>query len=290
MLQEDANKTTKLKSWGNASNALILIGDIYLKKGDLKKAKLTLDKAIFAAHSSRKIKRLSKLYPVLSKYYKTINQPKIALIYADSTIIAMDSIKRKNNLFSGTKVEEAFNKHQLKREADVALKIKNKNIKQRNFGLLLLGFLLFLSYFIFRKFRLKTRQRAISLENKVEQVTDKLSLKEKQLHKKVEEINAKKNAINWSEFKINSDENWEKFLVLFEKENPKFIYRSKVKYSSITAGEIRLFSLTRLGLDDATQASMLGVNVNSVSQTRRRFMRKSKIENLNDFKEMVFNI
>ncbi|NQY29373.1 MAG: hypothetical protein HRT69_07870 [Flavobacteriaceae bacterium] len=279
LLQIDADMNTKLKTWGNASNALILIADIYLKKGNLKKAKQVIDKAVNAAHASKKIKRLGKLYPLVSKYYKTIGRPDIALKYADSTIVIMDSLKRKNNLFSGAKVEEAYKQHQLKRDAEKELKIKNSNIRRRNIGLFLLVFLLFSGYFIFRKFKLKVKLKENILLKEVEQ-----------LDNDIQEINAHKNRVNWNEFKINSDEQWEKFLELFEKEHPKFIYRIKVKYPSITAGEIRLLCITRLGLDNVTAASILGVNVNSVSQTRRRFMRKSNIENLIEFKELIINI
>ena len=123
----------------------------------------------------------------------------------------------------------------------------------------------------------------------MEQVTSELSSKEEQLVNKIQEIEAKKNVVNWSEFKINSDEQWEKFLELFQKEQPNFIVNIKSKFPSITAGEIRLLCLTRLGLDDVVIASMLGVNVNSISQSRRRFMRKSEIENLNDLKALIFN-
>ena len=290
LLQIDADMNTRLKSWGNASNALILIADIYLKKGDLKKAKQTLDKASFAAHSSKEIKRLSKLYPVLSKYYKAIDKPAIALKYADSTIVAMDSLKRKSNLFSGANVEEAYNQHQLKRDAEKELKIKNSNIRIRNIGLFFLVLLLVIGYFIFRRFKWKVKRQEIQLVNKVEQVTGELSSKEEQLKNKIQEISEKKNAVNWIDFKINSTEQWDKFLESFQKEHPNFIFRIKSKFSSITAGEIRLLCLTRLGLEDAAIASILGVNVNSISQTRRRFMRKLNIENLIELKGVIFSI
>ncbi len=301
LLQKDADFCSKVKSWGNASNALILMADIYLRKGNIKKAKQTLDNAIFAAHSSKDIKRLSKLYPVLSKYYKTINQPTIALAYADSTIFALDSLKRKNDQFRGARVEESYNKYQIKKNAEKVLSkqlkadaekgvaIKNDNLRKRNIGLFCLVLLLVIGYFVFRKFNLKSKQKEIILANKVEQVTSELSSKEEQLVNKIQEIEAKKNVVNWSEFKINSDEQWEKFLELFQKEQPNFIVNIKSKFPSITAGEIRLLCLTRLGLDDVTIASILGVNVNSISQTRRRFMRKSEIENLNDLKAIIFN-
>jgi hypothetical protein len=301
LLQKDADFCSKVKSWGNASNALILMADIYLRKGDIKKAKQTLDKAIFAAHSSKDIKRLSKLYPVLSKYYKTIKQPTIALAYADSTIFALDSLKRKNDQFRGARVEESYNKYQIKKNAEKVLSkqlkadaekgvaIKNDNLRKRNIGLFCLVLLLVIGYFVFRKFNLKSKQKEIILANRVEQVTSELSSKEEQLKSKIQEISEKKNTVNWVEFKINSDEQWEKFLELFQKEQPSFIVNIKSKFPSITAGEIRLLCLTRLGLDDVVIASMLGVNVNSISQTRRRFMRKSEIKNLSNLKGLIFN-
>jgi len=290
LLQRDADVSIKLKSWGNASNALILIADIYLEKGNFKKAKQVMDQAIHAAHSSKKIKRLGKVYPLVSKYYKTIGKPIIALEYADSTIVVMDSMKWQKNQFYGLRVEQLYNKHQIKIEAQKENKIQNSTIRQRNYGLFFLGLLLFIGYFIFRKSKVKAKFKENTLLNEVDQVTEELSLKKEQLDNNIQEINAQKNRVNWSELKINSDEQWENFLELFEKEHPKFIYRIKVEFSSITAGEIRLLSITRLGLDDITIASILGVNINSVSQTRRRFMRKSNIENLLVFKELIFSI
>ena len=290
LLQGDAEITIKLKSWGNASNALILIADIYLRNGDLEKAKQVLGQAITAAHSSKKIKRLSKLYPILSKYYKTIGELKMALIYADSTIVALDSIKRKNKQFRGTNIEHLYNKHQIKIASEKGLKTKNSTIRIRNIGLFLLSFLLFIWYVIFRRFKLKAKQLESKLENNVVEVTDKLSLKEAELKNKIHEFTEQNNAVNWRDFKINSHEEWRKFLILFEKEHPEFISCIKSKYSSITAGEIRLLCLTRLELDDIAIASILSVNVNSISQTRRRFMRKSEIENLKELKGVVFKI
>jgi tetratricopeptide (TPR) repeat protein len=302
LLQRDADFTTKAKYWGNASNALILIADIHLKKGELKKAKEVLDKATFAAHhSSKKIKRLIKLYPLASKYYKAIDQPSIALAYADSTIVGLDSLKSKNNQFRGANVEQSYNKHQLKRDSDEQRKRlkadaerklinKNSNIRKRNIGIFCLILLLGIGYFVFRKFKVKSKQSEIVLTNKVEQVSEELSSKEKELKNKIQEIEAKKSVINWSDLKIYSDEQWDQFLEVFQKEHPNFIVNIKSKFTSITAGELRLLCLTRVGLNDAVMASMLGVNVNSISQTRRRFMRKSKIENLTNLKELIFNI
>lgn len=290
LLQKDADMTTKTKHWGNASNALILIADIYLREGDIEKAKQTLDKAAFAAHSSKEIKRLSKLYPVLSKYYKTIGQPNIALAYADSTIVALNELKIKYNQFQGCKVESAYNKHQIKIASEKKLKTKNSNIRSRNIGLFLLLFLLFIGYVIFRRFKLKAKQQESKLENNVVQITDKLYLKEEELMNKIQEFTVQNNAVNWRDFKIHSDEEWRSFLILFQKEHPEFISCIKSKFSSITAGEIRLLCLTRLGLDDTAIAYILNVNVNSISQTRRRFMRKLGIENLKEFKGLIFSI
>jgi DNA-binding CsgD family transcriptional regulator len=122
------------------------------------------------------------------------------------------------------------------------------------------------------------------------QVANKLYLKEEELKNKIQEFTVQNNAVNWRDFKINSDEEWRKFLIVFQKEHPEFIFYIKSKFSSITAGEIRLLCLTRLGLDDIAIASILSVNVNSISQTRRRFMRKLGIESLKELKGLIFSI
>lgn len=282
LLQMDAVMTTKVKTWGNASNALILIADIYIRKGDFQKTKLTLDKAIFAAHSSRNIKRLSKLYPILSKYYKAIDKPSIALQYADSTIIALDSLKKKNNLFRSAKVEEEYNKHQLKKEAEVALKIKNNNIKRRNIGLFLLGFLLIIGYFIFRKFRYKARQKEEKLLNEVDQVSAELNDAKKQLNIFIQE--AQQKAL--SKKVILTDADWREFLQYYNKVHPRFVVSLKERYPKLTEAEIRFCCLTYLSLSDKEMAAMLGVGRPSIRVTRQRSRAKLQITKEESFEKL----
>ena len=290
LLQVDANKSTEAKVWGNASNALILIADIYLSEDDLEKAKQVLDQARIAADSSKELKRLGKLYPLLSKYYKTIGEKDLALAYADSTIVVIDSMKRQNNQFYGLKSEQLFNAYQLKIEAQEELQLQEMAVKKRNIGLLVLLLLITSGYFIFRSNYLKAKLKEINLITEVEQAKDELALTKEQLDTHVQKIIIQHNSVDWKKIKINSDEQWEKFLELFQKEHPEFIYRIKSNFPSISAGEIRLFCLTLVGLDDLDIASILGININSVSQTRRRFMRKANIENLHELKELIYSI
>lgn len=290
LLQVDVNESTEAKFWGNASNALILIADIYLTQGDLEMAKQVLDQAIIAADSSKDLKRLGKLYPFMSKYYRTIGQPELALAYADSTIVVMDSIKRQNNQFYGSKTEQLFNAYQLKIEAQEELKLQETAVKKRNIGLLVLLLFIISAYFIFRNYHLKAKLKESNLIREVEQAKDELTLTKEKLNNYIEEIISQNNSVDWKKMKINSDEQWEKFLELFLKVHPEFILRFKSNFPWISAGEIRLLCLSRVAMDDLDMASILGINVNSVSQTRRRFMRKANIENLKSLKELIFNI
>lgn len=283
LLQIDATVNTKGKSWGNASNALILIADIYIEKGEIKKAKQTLDKAIFAAHSSKQIKRLSKLYPILSKYYRTIDQPNIALTYADSTFVALDSLKRKNNQFRGAKVEEAYNRNQIKIAAEKELATKNRNISRRNIGLLFLGLLLFIGFFIFRKSKLKAKQQESRLENKVEQVTAELNDSKKQLNVFIQEAQQK----SLSKKIILTDADWREFLQYYKKVHPTFVTSLKTKYPKLTEAEVRFCCLTYLSLSDKEMAAMLGVGRPSIRVTRQRSRAKLQITKEESF-EAVF--
>lgn len=285
LLQNDADFNTKVKTWGNASNALILIADINLKKGDLKKAKEVLEKATFAAHHShfsQKTKRLSKLYPVLSKYYKTIGQHNIALTYADSTIVALDSLKRKNNQFRSAKVEEAYNKHQIKKESEIALQIKNDNIKRRNIGLFVLGLLLFIGYFIFRKYKAKAQQKEKILLSEVDQVTAELETSKKQLNVFIQE--AQQKAL--SKKVILTDEDWREFLQYYNKVHPRFVMSLKERYPKLTEAEIRFCCLTYLSLSDKEMAAMLGVGRPSIRVTRQRSRAKLQITKEESFETL----
>jgi tetratricopeptide (TPR) repeat protein len=285
LLQKDADFTTKVKSWGNASNALILIADIYLKKGDFKKAKEVLDEATFAAHHShfsQKIKRLSKLYPVLSKFYKTIEQPNIALAYSDSTIVALDSLKRKNNQLRGAKVEETFNKHQIKKEAEIALQVKNDNIKQRSIGLFILGLLLIISYFIYRKSKQKAKHQENTLLDIVDRVTQELNASKRQLNVFIQE--AQQKAL--SKKVILTDEDWREFLQYYNKVHPRFVKSLKERYPKLTEAEIRFCCLTYLSLSDKEMAAMLGVGRPSIRVTRQRSRAKLQITKEESFETL----
>lgn len=289
LLQNDADYTTKVKAWGNASNALILIADINLIKGELKKAKEVLDKATFAAHHShfsQKIKRLSKLYPVLSKYYKTIGQHNIALTYTDSTFVALDSLKRKSNQFRGAKVEEAYNKHQLKKEAEIALQIKNDNIKRRNIGLFVLGLLFIVGYFIFRKYKAKALQKEKILLSEVDQVTAELEASKKQLNVFIQE--AQQKAL--SKKIILTDADWREFLQYYNKVYPSFVSSLKTKYPKLTEAEVRFCCLTYLSLSDKEMAAMLGVGRPSIRVTRQRSRAKLKITKEESFETLFQNL
>ncbi|MBU3010178.1 tetratricopeptide repeat protein [Polaribacter vadi] len=282
LLQKDADFTTKVKVWGNASNALILIADIYLRKGDFKKAKEVLDKATYAAHTSKDIKRLSKLYPVLSKFYKTIGQPNIALTYADSTFISLDSLKRKNNQFRGANVEQAYNKHQLKKEAETALQIKNDNIKRRNIGLFILGLLLIITYFSYRKSKQKAKQQENTLLNEVDKVTQELNASKKQLNVFIQE--AQQKAL--SKKVILTDEDWREFLQYYNKVHPRFVMSLKKRYPKLTESEVRFCCLTYLSLSDKEMAAMLGVGRPSIRVTRQRSRAKLKITKEESFETL----
>jgi tetratricopeptide (TPR) repeat protein len=290
MLQIDADMGIKIGDWGLASNSLVLIADIYLRNNDLEKAKQILDQATIAAHTSNQFMRLGKLYPIQSKYYKALGQSSLALAYADSTIFVMDSLKAQNYPFHGVRLEQFFNEYQLKIDAFEVQKAQTKAIGQRNFGLLFLLLSLFIVYLLFRQYSLKAKLKERTLLSEVEHVQDELAYAKEQLDTYIRDITAQNEAVHWDETKIATDEQWKKFLELFNKTNPDFMFRIKSRFTSITSGEIRLLCVARLGLDDLVMASILGVNVNSVRQTRRRFMRKSKIESIHIFKALVFSI
>lgn len=290
LLQIDADMALKLGDWGLASNGLVLIADIFLIKNDLETAKQMLDQASISTRFSHQLKRFGKLYPIQSKYYKALGQSSLALAYADSTIMVMDSLKAQNKPFYGVRLESFFNEYQAKMDALQEQEIQNKAIQQRNIGLIFLLFILLISYLLFRQYKLKVKLKEGILLREVEHVQDELAFAKELLHTYIREITAQNDSVHWEETKIGSDEQWKKFLELFNKSYPDFVKRVRSTFSSITSGDIRLLCVSRLGLDDSAMASILGVNVNSVSQTRRRFMRKRKIENIHAFKALILSI
>ena len=100
---------------------------------------------------------------------------------------------------------------------------------------------------------------------------DKLTglIKSKEVHdKKMEQLDVLTKAT------ILTEDDWEKFKVLFEQVHKGFFVRLKEKFPAITPAETRLICLTKLNLDAKHIAAILGISANTVWVSRYRLRKK----------------
>ena len=77
---------------------------------------------------------------------------------------------------------------------------------------------------------------------------------------------------------ILTEDDWEKFKMLFEKIHPGFFLKLKEKVTDITVAEQRMAALTRLRLTTKQMASILGISPDSVHKTRQRLRHRLNLD------------
>jgi DNA-binding CsgD family transcriptional regulator len=93
---------------------------------------------------------------------------------------------------------------------------------------------------------------------------------------------------------ILTENDWEKFKLLFEKIYPCFFLKLKETVADITVAEQRMAALTRLHLTTRQAASLLGISPNSVNKTKQRLRQRFNLPvdaNIEEFigKMLTFN-
>jgi DNA-binding CsgD family transcriptional regulator len=77
---------------------------------------------------------------------------------------------------------------------------------------------------------------------------------------------------------ILTENDWEKFKMLFEKIHPRFFLKLKEKVPDITIAEQRMAALSRLQLTTKQMAALLGISPNSVNKTKQRLRQRFHLQ------------
>lgn len=115
-------------------------------------------------------------------------------------------------------------------------------------------------------------------------LSDQISEKEALIDQLQEKDQKKINELN--DYKILTQEDWERFKKLFSKVNPDFFKRLKAHKMDFTNGDQRLMALMKLELSNLEIADALGISSESVSKAKSRLKKKlslEKEEKLSDF-------
>lgn len=305
LLETDFYGAIAENDFGCAAGAAITLADIYQIRGDIKKAKLFIEKGLYYTGKANQSERLRLLYPVMSKWYTATGDSENARRYVDSSVTALN---RYNEKFSALKVLRAKQKVDIQeeqlRQAATVLERERKTA-ERNLLILLILLLciaISLTYFIQKKRQLI---RDLKLERSSRELeTAKLKLKgfTESLQEKnnlIEELelqldkNAGANILIMQQLRqstILTEDDWQSFQRLFDKAYPGFISRLKEKYEELSIGEVRYFVLFKLNLSTKEMAGMLGISPNAIQVMGHRIRKKFNISDNIHVKELIKTI
>lgn len=89
---------------------------------------------------------------------------------------------------------------------------------------------------------------------------------------------------------ILTEEDWQKFKILFEKVYPDFLNKVQNEFPDLTTAEIRLLALLKLNLSVSEMANMLAILPESVRKTRQRLMKKLEISFHKELRNFIQDI
>ena len=299
LLETDARIALYRKDYGLASKALLLLSEIYARKGEKEKAGILLAQGRESAIRSGQYKRLKLLYSTSALYYILMGQDEKAIACQDSLQIVSDSLAYSEASLLRFNPELIFQDKKAQEEAFRIRTETDKKIQTRNRLLFILISGLVVLALILWNFRLRARIRLQGvmqdnqkLELNVVEVKDALNqmadnLAESSRH--IAELKESKSEMAGQELRAVekiTDTQWAEFRALFDQAHPGFVSRIKVKIPNLTPSEIRFMMLVRMHVKDGRMAEMSGVGQEAIRKTRSRLKQKiafSEGETLEDF-------
>lgn len=283
--ENDGNLTAYLAEF----DALQVLVPIKLKLGKMHEADTLLQRALSIKEMPELQSHLGyfkplKLYRHLSEYHEKKGNSAAALRYARLAQAIRDSLGRRNDARKFEKLNQRLDAEKYTEKLQLVESEKQLQQWLRNAALAILALVLALAFANFRRLQAKRRQKETELsaaktelENMARGFRQKSELVEN-LRLENEKLAADGRHSEYLEqltsATILTHADWKDFKTVFEKAHPGFIARQKERCPGITPAETRLLVLEKLGLNTAEMANMLGVNKNTIHQTRGRLRRK----------------
>jgi DNA-binding CsgD family transcriptional regulator len=284
----------------NIDSAAICINEsiMLLKKIDVNKslqASTFLEQAFFIkADIFKKLNQIDSAFHYFQLYTNLHDSNEEMAVRGSNEIIEV-RVKNEKNQFALMSIQRAIAKEE----------------KQRN---ILISIIIFVTSFIFilmigRQKRLKYKNEIFRIqksasEAELNSAKDQLDIFTNKLFEKallIESLESKLTKKNFdqeeqacltelSNQKILTDEDWQKFKLLFEKLYPAFFKSLKEKSADITLAEQRIAALIRLQLSAKEMAAILGISVDSAHRTRSRLRLRLKLSSEVNLEEYLTNL
>lgn len=284
LLLADAEMANKMGDFSLASNALILTGDIYTRKGQYRKADSLLSEGLRLTRLTQSYRRKKKAFPIMARFYLKTGRPDLAALFLDSSHFVADSLVRLNNQSKVSAAEANFAYQSLKIASVQQRSELELSNQRRNAGILILVLLMIIGILFFLRNRASARAREAELRLLHQQTQQELLSAREQLDAFVTKLTeAPLESVEWLNSSLNTGLQQHQFTELFSQSFPGYIQRLKEVYPGLTETEIRFCCLERLKLSTKEKAVILGINENSVHKTQSRLRTKmglSKEESL----------
>ena len=279
LLQADANMALELKDYHLASNALMLMGDIYSRQGRYTKADSTLLLGLRLLRGTNSFPKRRKGFSIMERFYINTHQNQLAALFQDSVLYVTDSLTRYYNKLQVSSAEAGFEFQNLREKTQQELTALELS-RQKRTGLALIFFLLaVIVYLILQRRLVSARVRETDLKLLQQSTEEELQAARGELEQYVAQLSAVPvDSVDWHNSSLHTGIHYNKFLELFSRSFPGFIDRLNQAFPNLTEAEIRYCCLERLNMNVKEKASILGINENSVNKTKGRLRSKLGLE------------
>ena len=274
-------------------DALLVLIPVKLKLGKMTEAGELLQRANFIKEKLEPLGQLDyfkplKLYRHFSSYLEIKGDAAAALRYTHLAQVLQDSLGRRNDAH---KLAQAQQRHEAEKFAEKLEMVENEKQLQkwfRNAALVILLLVIVIAFGNYHRLQYLRRQKEAELEAARKDLAA-LTLGFRQKSDLVENLRLENEKLTaagqhsdyleqLTNATILTDEDWARFRAVFEKVYPGFLAGLKQQFPDLTPAETRLLVLEKLGLRSTEMANMLGVNRNTINQTRRRLRQKTEGE------------
>lgn len=291
--------------------ALTGLGDIALNSGDVQLALQQLRQAEALLKNAFKsgdmpvqnYVRKQYLFSIFAKAWDAQGNEERALDYLKAANTIRDSIERRARLSKNTSIQQMFEAEQtnsriqlLKEEKETA-EMKEKLYISLGILFIIIAALLYSRQIRERKIQ-KQKESLLNMEKEMaekqlassreqleeyvrnlrhkaillDETKSELDSIRQQQQAAVENENTVLNKLNLST--ILTEEDWNRFKILFEKVHTGFFNKLKITFPGLTPAETRLCSLIKLEFNSHQMAAMMGISVMSVKKNRQRLRKK----------------
>jgi hypothetical protein len=270
-------------------DALLLLIETKIKLEKFKQTDTLLKRALYLTNALKVKNELDyfkplRLYEYLATYEEHEGRAQNALKYARMAQHLQDSLTRKNDAYLLAQAQQKFDTEKYTQKIASIQKEKELQKWLLNAVGVILCLVLALSYVNFRFAQSKRRQKEFELadaKTQLEKLAKDFREKSDLLDNLRQENEKLSNDGRRSEYleqltnaTVITEDDWTHFRSIFEKVHPDFIAKQKLQNPNITPAETRLIVMEKLGLGTQEIANMLGVNKNTIHQTRLRLRRK----------------